>query len=110
LFNGNDGRYIVNENKRELPICTRAVAVVPEARHGWVKWVEKQQVDHIIYRVADKPFIPNKNTLDDRDEEHWPIGFGGRREDPWVHTVLARISVPSSATSLCRYGSASMLR
>jgi hypothetical protein len=78
------------ETKEQLEEGTRAIALMREARHGYVFWKDKKPIYQAdkIGKLADGFQVPDRETLSNVDENKWPIGLSGKREDPWRHTVF----------------------
>jgi hypothetical protein len=84
------GTWQKGESKEELGEGTRAVALMNEARHGYVFWKDKKPIYQPgkIGRLCEGFELPDRQTLGNLDESRWPIGLSGKAEDPWRHSVF----------------------
>jgi hypothetical protein len=81
-----DGTYTNFETDQK--VTGTALAIMDEARHGWIRWWDRRPNAHRIVRVFDQPLIAPRDTLGDRDEGKWQTGLSGAKEDPWQHTIF----------------------
>jgi len=81
------GRFRYGENKMELALGTKLVAIMAEIRHGHIKWKAGKIVGESIHKVRDVPRL-DRETLGDLDQDNWPVNeISGKRDDPWTHIV-----------------------
>jgi hypothetical protein len=88
LLRFKQGSYVFGEEKKKLTLGTKLVAVVQEARHGQVKWVDKKVDQQLVGCVVDGFRVPPRETLNDLDADTWPLGPDGRPRDPWQQSVF----------------------
>ena len=92
------GRFRYGEKKIDLPLGTRLIGIMGEARHGHRMWKTGQIVGEAIYKVIDVPYL-NRNALGDLDEDNWPISeMSGKQEDPWQHYVYLPLATLDGKT------------
>ena len=81
------GDWVFGSEKQKVEPGTRFVAIMDEACHGWIRWNADKTASHDVGKIADG-FEPRpREELGDCDEEEWPIGLSGKKEDPWRHVV-----------------------
>jgi hypothetical protein len=94
----NKGRFICGKDKQTLALGTHLVAVMREVRHGYIKWGGGRIVGAAVGRVVDG-FKPNRNALDERDENLWPVSnISGKQDDPWQKTIYIPMITLDGAT------------
>jgi hypothetical protein len=88
--------FIGDEN---IPLGTEYVAHVRAWGKCWIKFVDSEMADRKMYRVAlgEKP--PEREELDDHDQDNWPEGLDGRPADPWVFQYLLPLEDPAARSS-----------
>jgi hypothetical protein len=88
------GDYSINEE--EIPLGTKFIAHTRAWSKGWIKFVDGEVTERNMYRVAlgEKP--PEREELDDQDQDNWPEGLDGKPADPWVYQYLLPFEDPSS--------------
>jgi hypothetical protein len=79
------GQYLYGSEKRQIVAGTKLIAVMGEARRGWVRWENKRTTKHAVGRIADGFKPPDRHQLGDTDEADWPSP-NGRPADPWQFT------------------------
>lgn len=85
------GVWQAGESKEELAEGTRAVALMNEARHGWVFWRDKKPIyqPNKIGKLCNGFELPDRDTIGHLDKSTWPIDVdSGKRKDPWQHTIF----------------------
>jgi hypothetical protein len=83
----NKVKYVYGKDKTLMPLGTHLVAIMREVTHGHIKWKLGKLVDARVGRVIDG-FKPNRDVLDERDEENWPMSnLSGQPEDTWVKII-----------------------
>jgi hypothetical protein len=88
LLKYKKGKWRYGQDDIELPIGTELIALMSEARHGYVHWHKGKPDNYALIRIADGGSRPARDSLGDLDESRWPVGLSGTREDPWAETVL----------------------
>jgi hypothetical protein len=87
LLRFKKGKWVYGDAKDELPEGTQLVAIMAEARIGWIKWARdadgKATPTHIVGRIVDGFEVPDRDTLDCHDQSEWKVGLSGKPEDPW---------------------------
>jgi hypothetical protein len=88
LLKFKKGDWVFGENKGKIAPGTRFVAIMAEARYGWVKFQkgdgdEKTVITHIVGKIVEGFKPPERDTLDCQDAEDWKVGLSGKPEDPW---------------------------
>ncbi|MEE8296202.1 MAG: hypothetical protein V3R26_00060 [Hyphomicrobium sp.] len=79
------GEFTFGVNGEALPLGTRLVANMDELQVGWIKWHNAAPVDQAMVRLAEKA-PPQRQHLDETDEELWELDDRGNRRDPWQFT------------------------
>jgi hypothetical protein len=76
------GEYSIQEDK--VPLGTEYLAHAAAWTKCWIKFADGKVADRKVYRVAlgEKP--PEREDLDDLDQNEWPEGLDGKPSDPWV--------------------------
>jgi hypothetical protein len=80
------GNYQIGDDP--VPLGTEYLAHAAAWTKGWIKFVEGKSADRKLYRVARGERPPQREELDERDENTWPTGPDGRPSDPWVYQYL----------------------
>ena len=65
------GEWLFGSEKQKIEAGTRFIAIMNEARHGWLKWNEDKTASHIVGKIIECFELPPKETLDCRDESEW---------------------------------------
>jgi hypothetical protein len=88
------GDYFIGDD--EIALGTEYLAHVRAWSKGWIKFVDGEVADRKMYRVAlgEKP--PEREDLDDQNQDNWPDGLNGERADPWVFQYLLPLEDPAS--------------
>jgi hypothetical protein len=88
------GDFLIGDEN--VPLGTEYVAHVRAWGKCWIKFVDGEMADRKMYRVAlgEKP--PEREELDDQDENGWPVGLDGKPADPWVFQHLLPLEDPAS--------------
>ena len=81
------GEWLFGSEKQKIEAGTRFVAIMNEARHGWLKWNEDKTASHIVGKIVEGFKPPPRDSLDRRDESEWKIGLNVKKEDPWKEVV-----------------------
>jgi hypothetical protein len=82
------GEWLFGSEKQKIADGARFVAIMNEARHGWLKWNEDKTATHVVGKIIEGFESPPREELDCRDEKEWPIGLmSGKKEDPWKNVV-----------------------
>jgi hypothetical protein len=79
------------ETKEALGEGTCAIALMNEARHGWVYWPDNKKPIYQpgrIGKLCEGFTLPDRQMLGNLDQESWPIGLSGQHEDPWRKTIF----------------------
>jgi hypothetical protein len=96
------GEYKAGRDKYDVPVGTVLVAHMPTLTIGYIKWVEKRPVDHVMGLVADGFVPPKRETLGDLDKDLWERwerdddDDDDRRRDPWQLTNYLVMSDPET--------------
>jgi hypothetical protein len=81
------GEGLFGPEKQKIDDGTHFVAIMNEARHGLIKWNADKTATHIVGKISEG-FEPSpREKLGCQDEEKWPIGLSGKKEDPWQPVV-----------------------
>jgi hypothetical protein len=80
------GEYFIGEE--EVALGTEYLAHTTAWTKSWIKFVDGERVEGKMYRVAlgEKP--PEREDLDDLDQDNWPEGLDGKPVDPWLYQYL----------------------
>jgi hypothetical protein len=92
------GAWEKGENREKLEEGTRAIALMNEARHGYVFWPNNEKPVYLggkIGKLSEGFEVPDRQTLGNLDKERWPIGLSGQREDPWRHSIFLPMQLVS---------------
>ena len=76
------GHYYCGET--EIPVGGEFIAFCADWTQGYIKFVDGELVDRRIGKVASGFRSPDRAGLGDLDEEQWPKGLDGQRQDPWT--------------------------
>jgi hypothetical protein len=89
------GEYFIGEES--VPVGTEYIAHTKAWTKCWIKFVDGEVAERKTYRVAlgEKP--PERDELDDNNEDNWPPGLDDRPADPWVFQYLLPLEDPSSS-------------
>lgn len=83
-FNGKDGYYYFADDDSRLDENTEWIAPVDEMAIGVIKFCGKGNPPEVKQGLPYRGYRrPEQEELPDRDENEWPIGLSGLREDPW---------------------------
>ena len=85
-------RYVIGKDGDELPLGTKLEAV--DTREGWVKFVDSKLVEHVERTPGER--FPEREELDDYDEQDWPTGLDGKPADPWSLNLYLYLIEPAS--------------
>ncbi len=89
LLRFKKGVWVYGEDKRELVCGTQVVGLMKEFRRGYVRWQDGKATGHVVGKICEGFVLPPRETLGDANEEFWPKGFSGNKEDPWIYTMYA---------------------
>src|SRR5215469_15701523 len=80
------GEFSIQEEP--IPLGTEYLAHTAAWTKCWIKFADRKVEDRKVYRVAlgEKP--PEREDLDDLDQDEWPEGLDGKPSDPWVFQFL----------------------
>lgn len=88
------GDYFIGED--EIPLGTEYLAHAQAWGKCWIKFVDGEVAERRMYRVARGEKPPDREELDDQEQDSWPEGLDGKPADPWVHQYLLPLENPSS--------------
>ncbi len=91
------GEYTFGVDADVLPLGTHLVANMSELRIGWVKWKNLNKFGEMMVRLAEK-VPPQRQDLDETDEELWELDDRGDRRDPWRFTNTLPLKDAASGT------------
>jgi hypothetical protein len=85
------GDWVRGQDKEQVPDRSRWIAIMSEARHGWITWTTVTTEDgdtkrvpvHVIGKISEGYEPPPRESLGDMDKTQWRIGLNGKLEDPW---------------------------
>jgi hypothetical protein len=98
LLTCKKGKWSYGKEKTELALGTELVAVMSEARHGFVKWQSGKIAGSEIKRILDCPML-SRRELGDLNEDNWPVSnMTGKQEDPWQKTIYLPLVTPEGDT------------
>ncbi len=86
-----DGTFALSDTD-SVPAGTRCVARIDLVQTGWVKWLDNLVVRRIMGLVAESFVPPARATLDDIEENNWPIDNKGKSRDPWQFQMVLPIT------------------
>jgi hypothetical protein len=96
--------WLLGSEKQKIPDGTRFIAIMGEARHGWIKWNTDKTATHIVGKISEGFEPRRRETLDCQDKEKWPIGLDGQKNDPWQPVVYLPLVSPDGE-QLCTFTS-----
>jgi hypothetical protein len=88
------GDYFIDEEI--IPLGTEFVAHAVGWTKSWIKFVDGEVAERKMYRVAAGGRPPEREELDDLDQDKWPEGLDGNPADPWVYQYLLPLEYLSS--------------
>ena len=80
------GRFFYGQDDDEIPLGTRLIANMAEAKVGWVRWWDGRPSDEIMVLIGDGVAPPRRNELGDDDRGLWETDDRGDPKDPWQFT------------------------
>jgi hypothetical protein len=81
LIRFSKGDYLAGES--EIPVGTDFHAAVDGLVVGWVRWLDRQQAERRLGRLADGFVEPAREELGHLEEGQWERDAEGRPQDPW---------------------------
>jgi hypothetical protein len=81
------GEWLLGEEQKGVSPTTMFIANMNEYWRGWVKWVDKEPVAHLIGRVVDRHRVHLREELGDLDQFKWESDGNGVKRDPWQRAV-----------------------
>jgi hypothetical protein len=78
--------FLAGEDDEEIRPGTLLVANMGELLVGWVRWVDRKPVEHVMGRVAEGFRPPLRDELGDNDPSAWDEDAAGKPRDPWQMT------------------------
>jgi hypothetical protein len=89
------GEWLLGQEKEKVPDRSRWIAIMAEARHGWIKWTTVTLEDgtpkrvpvHTIGKIVDGYQPPARPLLGDMDQSKWKLGLNDKPEDPLKKVV-----------------------
>ena len=79
------GKFKAGQDQTTIDEGTRMIVFMPGLKRGWVKWVDSMPVQTIMGLVAEGFRPPQRDELDDLEEDSWPA-LDGKPMDPWQET------------------------
>jgi hypothetical protein len=73
----------IGADKNTVPLGTKYLAIVLEARRGIVRWGTNGITDSHVGLIREHYLTPHRESLGDEDETKWSLGPGGVPRDPW---------------------------
>jgi hypothetical protein len=86
LLRFRKGEYLAGEDDECIKPGTLLVANMDELLVGWVKWLDRKPVEHVMGRVAEGFQPPLRRDLGDLDTNAWDEDAAGKAKDPWQLT------------------------
>jgi hypothetical protein len=74
------------EEQKDVPKDARFLANMHEIWRGWVRWFNKQPVEHQLVRIVDGNRPPSREQLGHLDSNVWETDAAGEPRDPWSRT------------------------
>ena len=90
------GRYFFSQDELEIPLGTRMIANMAEAKAGWVRWWDGRPTDEVMVLIDDGVAPPRRNELGDADRGLWETDDRGDPKDPWQFTNYLPLKGPES--------------
>ena len=81
LLKFKKGGYFIGEEL--VPLATEYIAHAIGWTKCWIKFVDDEVAERKVYRVALGERPPERENLDDLDQDNWPDGIDGKPADPW---------------------------
>jgi hypothetical protein len=82
-FNGSTGIHRTYDDGVEVPAGTKFVAHLHETQRGFINFSHDGPPDVRMVRIGENAETPERDALGDHDQNLWPIGLSGGKEDPW---------------------------
>jgi hypothetical protein len=82
-FNGSSGIHRTLDDGVEVPSGTEFVAFLHETEKGYIKFNEGAPPDVRMVSISEDAEVPRREELGDLDQDEWPRGLDGNRQDPW---------------------------
>jgi hypothetical protein len=86
LLKFRKGDYFIGEEP--VPLGTKYIAHAIGWTKCWIKFVDGEVADRKVYRIALGEQPPEREDLDDLDQDNWPEGVDGKPADPWSFQYL----------------------
>ena len=80
------GRFFYGQDDIEIPLGTRMIANMAEAKVGWVRWWDGRPTDEVMVLIGDGVAPPRRGELGDDDRARWETGDRRDPRDPWQFT------------------------
>ena len=80
------GRFFYSQDDIEIPLGTRLIANMADAKVGWVRWWDGRPTDEVMVLIGDGVAPPRRNELGDDDRGQWETDDRGDPKDPWQFT------------------------
>ena len=80
------GRFFYGQDDIEIPLGTRMIANMAEAKVGWVRWWDGRPTDEVMVLIGDGVAPPRRGELGDDDRARWETDDRGDPRDPWQFT------------------------
>jgi hypothetical protein len=77
------GDWLIGEEQEPVAPTATFIVNMEEYWRGWIKWLDKEPVDHRIGRVVDRHRVHLREELGDLDQSRWETDANGVPRDPW---------------------------
>jgi hypothetical protein len=96
------------EGKDEIPLGTRLLALVDQARHGWVRWENAEIVEERMHFCRDDVEAEKREDLGFLDTSKWEVNEG-EPQDPWSYRqYLPMITADHEPLTWCFWSDGAM--
>ena len=95
------GRFFYGQDDIEIPLGTRMIANMAEAKVGWVRWWDGRPTDEVMVLIGDGVAPPRRGELGDDDRARWETDDRGDPRDPCSSPITCRSKVRRPAMASC---------
>lgn len=88
------GNYVIGDE--DVALGTEYIAHTIAWTKCWIKFTDGEVAERKAYRVAKGEIPPERDELDDLDQDKWPKGLDGSPADPWLFQYLIPFEDPAS--------------
>jgi hypothetical protein len=100
-MNGQSGIYKF-QNGSEIPVNSKFVAVMQEAKHGFIRFYGEGETPSAEMRLIGAEPLIDRASLGDTDETKWGKDANGKpNKDPWQEQFEIPVFDPSTGDSYC---------